>query len=99
MKKECLVVSEIWNELVDTRINMVRDVFKQSTEYQLRQTVNDQFDEMMESNLTKDQIIMVHEILYSKISMLEQDGERLYLQGMKDGIWMLKQLGIFGQGV
>lgn len=92
-------MEKIWNELVEARINMTRNVLEHSVEYPFRQTVNAQHDEMMESNLTKDQIVMVHEILYSKISMLEQDGDRLYAQGMRDAIWMLKKLGVLGMEV
>lgn len=49
---------------------------------------------MLDTNLTKDQRELMDEVLFEIGVMSEEDGSRLYEQGMKDCAMVLRALGI-----
>ncbi len=83
-----------WNEFVTNRIDYAQGTYRKTLEFRHRQTVEAQMEEMLTTCLTKDEKTMVDEVLFAKGLMLEQDGERLYRQGMKDCVAVLKELGV-----
>ena len=87
---------EAWNEFIDMKLEAHRQAFSLTPEYQLRQSVRAQLDDMMENNLTADQRVMMEDILLTRSEMEEQDIQRLYRQGMKDAVWLMRELGVLG---
>lgn len=90
------MMHQIWEELIDMRMKEWGKEFSLTQEYQLRQSVKGQLDNMAECNLTVDQRDMVEEILSAYSAMARQDGQRLYRQGMKDAAWVMKEMGVLG---
>lgn len=80
---------EAWDAFIDMKLDAHRQTFSLTSEYQLQQAVKAQLEDMMEHNLTADQRVMMEDILLTRISMEEQNSERLYRQGMKDAVWLV----------
>ena len=49
---------------------------------------------MLTTNLTKDEKDMVEEVLFEFGLAAEHETELLYQQGLKDCVWLLKNLGV-----
>lgn len=64
-------------------------------EYELHKTRQAHLDDMMSNELTTDQRVCIEEILYEIISFHDHEADLLYQQGMKDCVWVLKNLGVF----
>lgn len=53
-----------------------------------------QIDKMLETNLTEDEKDFVEEILFELGLAAERETEIVYHQGLQDGVWLLKNLGV-----
>lgn len=67
--------------------------YRQSKEYAYRKIREEHIEEMLDTNLTKDQRELIDEVLFEFGVMREEDGNRLYEQGMKDCVMVLRELG------
>lgn len=63
-------------------------------EYELRKTRQAHLDDMMSNELTAEQRGFMEEILFEIISFHDRESDLLYQQGMKDCVWLLKNLGV-----
>lgn len=86
--------NEVWTEMIQDLVEANFNEYKQSREYQLRHRHQEQVDEMLTTNLTKDEKIMVDEVMFELGAATERDGTRLYQQGMKDCVMILKTMGV-----
>lgn len=85
---------EAWNELLQNLSACAVKKYQTSVEYHYWKQRMEQINEFLTSNLTADQKVFVEEILF-EIGMAEERQQQiLYKQGMMDGIWILKQMGI-----
>ena len=84
----------IWNELLESLAACAVKRYQTSVEYRHWKKRLEQIDEFLTSNLTADQKTLVEEILFELGTAEERQQQILYKQGMMDGIWILKQMGI-----
>ena len=49
---------------------------------------------MLTTNLTKEEKVMVEEVLFELGVAADHESESLYQQGLKDCVWLLKNLGV-----
>ena len=96
MSEMKVAMTPSWDEFIIDRIDQESAVYRTTKEYRHRKTVEDQMDEMLTTNLTQSERTLVDEVLFAKGLMQEQDGERLYRQGMRDCVAVLKELGVLG---
>ena len=85
-----------WFEFINARMESERAQYGKTEEYRHRRVVEAQQEEMLETNLTKDEKHMVDEVMFARCLSLERDGERLYQQGMRDCVEVLRELGVIG---
>ncbi len=84
----------VWNDFVENLIDFNVAEYEKTQEYQLRHNRELHIDEMLTTNLTKREKVMVEEVLFELGTASECDAVRLYQQGMKDCVMVLKQLGV-----
>ena len=89
-------MNQDWFEFINARMETERDQYGKTEEYRHRRVIEIQQDEMLETNLTKDEKLMVDEVMFARCQSLERDGERRYQQGMRDCVEVLKELGVLG---
>lgn len=89
-------MNQEWNEFVEGRIEHERLAYIKTNEAEHRRTVENQMDEMLDTNLTKSERAMVEDVLVSRLVTAEGDSKRLYRQGMRDCVAVLKELGVLG---
>ncbi len=85
---------EEWNEFLDNLLSSAITEHKNSREYEHQQKRMEQIDEMLTTNLTEDQKFFIDEILFELLLIAERETEVVYRQGLRDGVWMLKNLGV-----
>lgn len=89
-------MNQDWQKFLGVRISAEREQYRQTEEYRHRRVIEAQQEEMMETNLTRDEKLMVDEVMSARCLSLEKDGVRLYQQGMKDCVAVLRELGVIG---
>ncbi len=82
-----------WDNIVEELIQAALEKQKQTLVYTYRKQREQQIDEMLTTNLTKSEKVLVEEVLFELGIMQEQESAFLYRQGLQDGVWLLKQLG------
>ncbi len=87
---------ENWREFINTCIESEHKKYSKTEEARHRKELDLHYYELLDTNLTRDQRVMVDEVMFARCVALERDGERLYEQGMRDAVWLLKKLGVFG---
>ena len=83
-----------WNEFLNNLLSNAIAEYKNSEEYKHIKQRKEHIDEMLTTNLTEDEKEFVEEILFQLALMAERETEIVYHQGIKDGIWLLKRLGL-----
>ena len=86
---------EEWEFFIDQLQESALKEYRATREYELRKMRQEHLDDMMSNELTVDQRTFIEEILYEIISFNDREADLMYHQGMKDGVWMLKTLGVF----
>lgn len=81
-----------WNELLGTLLSCALKNLQATKEYQYLEIRQEEIDEMLTTNLTKDEKVMVDEVLFELGVAAEHETELLYRQGLKDCVWLLKNL-------
>ena len=84
----------IWNELLESLSACAVRRYQTSAEYRYWKQRLEQIDEFLTTNLTADQKILVEEVLFEIGMAEERQQEILYKQGIMDGVWMLRQMGV-----
>lgn len=63
-------------------------------EYRCQTSRQKQLDALLNSDLTSQQKTLVDEVLYELSLSAERQSEIAYRQGLRDGVWLLKNLGV-----
>lgn len=85
---------EEWNLFVKKLQESTLKAYSSTYEYELRKTRQAYLDDMMSNELTADQRVCIEEILVEIISFHNRESALLYQQGMKDCVWLLRNLGV-----
>ncbi|MCL2884813.1 MAG: hypothetical protein FWF49_04950 [Oscillospiraceae bacterium] len=83
-----------WHEFLDNLLENAIAGHRKSKEYGYLKQRQEQIDEMLETNLTADEKDFVGEILFEVGLAAERETEVVYHQGLQDGVWLLKNLGV-----
>ena len=81
-----------WNEFLNNLLSNAIAEYKDSEEYKHIKQRKERIDEMLTTNLTQDEKEFVEETLFELCLMVERETEVAYYQGIKDGVWLLKNL-------
>ena len=85
---------EEWNEFRDNLLINAIERYRKTPEYEYIQKQREEIELMLHSSLTTDQEELVEECLFDISAMAERESEVAYRQGLKDGVWLLKKLGV-----
>ena len=86
--------SEEWNEFLGNLLSCAQQGLNATKEYEYLEKRQAEIDKMLETNLNEDQKIMVDEVLLELGVSLAHETELIYRQGLKDCVWLLKNLGV-----
>lgn len=86
--------NEEWNEFLGNLLSCALKNLQATKEYQYLEKRQEEIDEMLTTNLTKNEKVKVDEVLYELGLAEEHETELLYRQGIKDCVWLLKNLGL-----
>jgi len=67
---------------------------KDSGEYKHIKQRLDHIDETLTTTLTADEKVFVEESLFEVGLIAEHEAKVVYRQGLKDGVWLLKNMGL-----
>ena len=84
--------SKAWNEIVENLMERALQEHKETTEYQYYRQRSRHLDEMLTTNLRQEEREFVDEILFEISASYERQMEVLYRRGMRDAVWMLRNL-------
>lgn len=85
---------EEWNDLLNCLQENALKHYQTTPEYELRKARQELIDDMLYCELMDDQQKVIEEIIGELLSFQAREADLLYRQGIKDGIWMLKSLGV-----
>ena len=83
-----------WNEFLGNLLSCAMKRQEDTKEFEYLKQHREHIDEMLDTNLTDDQKMMVDEVLYESGLAAERESEIVYQQGLKDCVWLLKNLGV-----
>ena len=83
-----------WNEFLEKLMACTVENFKGTKEYEYQQQRRGQIDDMFTTNLIADEKSLVDEVLFELGVNADYKTQRLYQQGMRDCVWLLKNLGV-----
>jgi len=86
--------TEEWNEFLENLHSNAIVIYKKTPEYRRQKQRQEQIDDMLSNELTRDQKHFVEEILLELGIANEREAEIVYRQGLKDSVWLLKNLGV-----
>ncbi|WP_317856052.1 hypothetical protein [Chakrabartyella piscis] len=86
--------SDVWQDFIDSLIGQHFENYKKTKESILWSNRMEHIDEMLTTNLTQDEKIMVEEVLFETGEQQEHYADILYEQGMKDCVMILKNMGV-----
>ena len=85
---------EGWNEFLGNMINCTTSTYKKSTEYEYIRKKQEDIYMLFHDNLDIDERGFVEECIFELGLMANRESEILYRQGMRDCIFILKELGV-----
>lgn len=86
--------TEQWNlVLKQLQENAVQN-YRSTQEYELRQKREEDLDDLLSNEFLSDQKEFIDEVLLETSAFHDNDADRLYRQGMKDCVWLLKNLEV-----
>jgi hypothetical protein len=85
---------EEWDEFVNNLLSNAMQEYRKTKEYEYLQKQNDEIELLFRDNLTANQREMVEECLLDIYIAAENETEIFYKQGIKDCVWLLKNLGV-----
>lgn len=83
-----------WNEFLDHLLSNAIKEHRESKEYEYQKQRQEQIADFLSTNFTVDQKSNVEEILFELAVAAERESELVYQQGLKDCVWLLKNLGV-----
>ena len=85
---------EEWDEFLSRLRLRHWEEFKKTREYEDRKQRQEELEGLLADNLSKDEKEMVDDVLWEQGLMAEREGAELYVQGIRDCVWMLKSIGV-----
>ena len=86
---------EEWDEFINNLFcNAVNDEYEKSANYKRWAEKQDQIDEFLNTQLTKEQKSFVDDILFEMTALADQKAKAVYIQGYKDCISLLKSVDL-----
>lgn len=85
---------DIWNDFLEQLIENHFNEHKKTKEYEYHHNRLLHIDEMLGTNLTRDEKEMVDEVLFEIGTEKEHYAVGLYHQGLKDCVVILKEMGV-----
>lgn len=85
---------EEWDEFLSRLRLRHWEEFKKTREYEDRKQRQEELERLLADNLSKDEKEMVDDVLWEQGLMAEREGAELYVQGIRDCVWMLKTIGV-----
>lgn len=86
--------NEEWNEFLGNLLSCALRNLQATKEYEYRRKQQEHIDEMLTTNLTRDQKDMIDEVLFELGLAQAHETELIYRQGLKDCVWLLKNMGL-----
>lgn len=86
--------NEEWNEFLSNLLSCSLNNLQATKEYEYLKGRREHIDEMPTINLTRNEKDMVGEALFEFGLAAGHETELLYQQGLKDCVWLLKNLGV-----
>jgi len=82
------------NEFLTNLLSNAISAHKDTKEYEYQKQRREQIEDLLLNELTQDQKHFVDEVLFELGVASERETEIVYRQGMKDSVWLLKNLGV-----
>lgn len=86
--------NEEWQELLNYLISNAIEMYKSSKEYEGIKKQYNEMDSLLRDKFTVNQKGLIEECIYEIGLAAEHESEVVYQQGMKDCVWLLKNLGV-----
>ena len=86
--------SKEWNEFLGDLLSCSLKNLQTTKEFEYLKRRREHIDEMLTTNLTRDAKDMVDDVLFELGLAAEHETELLYQQGLRDCVWLLKNLGV-----
>jgi len=83
-----------WNEFLNNMTTVGLEEYKKSKEYEYLDDKLKEMDNLLCNELTEDQKICVDEVMFEIGVASDREKEILYKQGIKDCIFILKELKV-----
>lgn len=83
-----------WNNLLSQLQDHAVNEYHATLEYALQRKRQKIIDDMLYCELMDEQQKAIEAIISELLSFQAREADLLYRQGIKDGIWMLKSLGV-----
>lgn len=87
--------SKEWEAFTQTLVARAVGNYRRSEEYTYYRHRAKDIDELLSNSLCEDEKELVDEILFELDAAADRETEVVYRQGLRDGITMLKSLGVF----
>ena len=85
---------EEWNEFImRLRLRHLEEL-KQTREYEYRKRWEEELDALLADNLTEEDKDLADSVIWELGLAAEHEGADLYVQGIRDCVWMLKTIGV-----
>ena len=85
---------EEWDEFLSRLRLRHWEEFKKTREYEDRKQREEELEGLLADNLSGVEKEMVDDVLWEQGLMAEREGADLYVQGIRDCVWMLKTIGV-----
>lgn len=83
-----------WNEFIRSMVIKSYDDYHKTQEYEYIQRYQDEIDSALKTLLTPSEKSAVDEYIFELQLITEREGDMLYIQGMRDAMFILNQLGV-----
>ena len=84
---------EQWTEFLSTLCSNAIVGFRNSKEYEYLKQQREHINELLTAKLSEADQAFAEDVLFDLGVIAEHETEVVYQQGIKDGIWLLKNLG------
>lgn len=86
--------NEEWNEFINNLLTNALEEYKEMMEYEYIKKQQEEIDLVFRDNLKADQKEHVEECIFDVGLVADRELEVVYRQGLKDCVWLLKNLGV-----
>ena len=86
--------TEEWDSFVQTLVAHAVGNYRNSNEYTYYRHRSKDIDELLSNSLCEDEKELVDKVLFELSAAAERETEVVYRQGLQDGIFILRSLGV-----